>query len=306
MPSLSETVKNSGVGLRAVNGSSPLNTDIVSEDPIHINCSGYNYFDPNVNRIRIERTKGRQDYQLLYIQEGSGEFWFNNRKQILKKGTLCLFRPHVPQVYSYLNDETTISYFVHFSGSWIPKLLAPFGPQDQICFYIENALFFGETILKISRALQLHEYNYDLECAALLLDLITKLSRSVSLAPASGPQTTNAFAPALNVMNNQYRKTLSIEEYAELCGMSTYYFVRKFKEHTGFSPHFYLIKVRMERAKEFLLTTNMNVSEISYSVGYDNPLYFSRMFKKYTGVSPVNFRKQVTTPQLFMEDTDAE
>ena len=302
MSVISETVKSSGVGLRVVNGTNPLNSEYVSDEPIHVNSCGYNFFDPSINRVQIARSKGRLDYQLLYIQEGSGEFLLNGKMEVLKKGSLCFFRPHVPQIYSYSNDETTIAYWVHFSGSWAPQILDSLSTAEQAVYQIENGLFFSEAILKISRELQVHDYNYDLVCASLLLELITKISRSVNLTPAPNTQIGNAFAPALNIMNNQYQRDLSIDEYADLCGMSTYYFVRKFKEFTGYSPHFYVIKVRMERAKEFLLTTNMNISEISYAVGYDNPLYFSRMFKKYTGSSPVNFRKQINAPLLYVEE----
>jgi len=72
----------------------------------------------------------------------------------------------------------------------------------------------------------------------------------------------------------------------------------------GYSPHAYLIKVRLERAKELLITTSFNVSEISFAVGYENPLYFSRMFKKYTGVSPANYKKQMSAPVIFVEEHD--
>lgn len=46
----------------------------------------------------------------------------------------------------------------------------------------------------------------------------------------------------------------------------------------------------MERAKHLLLSSNLSISEISFSIGYENPLYFSRLFRKYTGSSPTEFR----------------
>ena len=303
MAAIIETVKNSGLGLRIVNGSNPMESEFVSDAPVHINSCGYNLFNPNINRVQISRPRGRLDYQMIYIQEGSGEFLLNNRNQILSKGTLVLFRPHTPQVYSFFNDETTLAYFVHFTGTEIPSLLETLGPPEQSTYTVENAMFFSEAILKISRELQVHDQNYELMCASILVELFVRLSRSIHMnSDAESNENTNAFAPALNIMNNQYQKDLSIDDYAELCGMSSYYFVRKFKEHTGFSPHNYLIQVRMERAKEYLVSTTMNISEISYSVGYDNPLYFSRMFRKYTGFSPTTYRKQTSTPIAALEE----
>ena len=302
MPAIIETIKNSGLGLRIVNGSNPMDSEFVSDAPVHINSCGYNLFNPNINRVQISRPRGRLDYQMIYIQEGGGEFLLNNRTQVLEKGTLVIFRPHTPQVYSFFNDETTLAYFVHFSGTEIPNLLETLGPPDQLTFKIDNALFFSEAVLKISRELQVHDKSYELMCSSILTELFVRLSRAIHLDAESDNNSPNAFAPALNIMNNQFQKDLSISDYAELCGMSSYYFVRKFKEHTGFSPHNYLIQVRMERAKEYLVSTTMNISEISYAVGYDNPLYFSRMFRKYTGFSPTTYRKQTSTPIAALEE----
>ena len=303
MGAIIETIKNSGLGLRIVNASNPMDSEFVSDAPIHVNSCGYNLFNPNINRVQISRPRGRLDYQMIYIQEGSGEFLLNNRNQVLEKGTLVIFRPFTPQIYSFFNNETTLAYFVHFTGTEVPELLNTLGSPDQCTFSIENAMFFSEAILKISRELQVHDKNYEMMCSSILIELFVRLSRSIHLdSDSRNADNSNAFAPALNIMNNQFQKDLSIDDYAELCGMSSYYFVRKFKEHTGFSPHNYLIQVRMERAKEYLVSTTMNISEISYSVGYDNPLYFSRMFRKYTGFSPTTYRKQTSTPIAALEE----
>ncbi|GEM_PF-3810512 len=230
MPIVSQTEKNIGIGLRIVNGTNPFNSDYVSSDPIHINSCGYNLFDPSIKRVEISRPAGRLDYQLIYIQEGKGDFIIQGKKQVLSAGSLILYTPGTPQVYSFHNSERTISYFIHFTGEWIPELLKTISSDNHMVFSLENGLFFSDCILKIYRELQLHAYNYDLMCASTFVELITTISRSIKTYSVQLEQTDNAFAPALHIMNNQFHKDLSIEEYADLCGMSPYYFVHKFKE----------------------------------------------------------------------------
>ena len=75
--------------------------------------------------------------------------------------------------------------------------------------------------------------------------------------------------------------------------MSTSWFIRGFKEYTGFTPMQYILSVRIANAQGLLETTDYNVSEISRIVGYDNPLYFSRIFRKQCGVSPSDFRRRL-------------
>ena len=74
------------------------------------------------------------------------------------------------------------------------------------------------------------------------------------------------------------------------CGLSEYHFIHLFREYTGFSPHAYVTRLRLDKAKDLMVSTTMNISEIAFAVGYANPLYFSRLFKRHTGLSPSRFR----------------
>ncbi len=86
---------------------------------------------------------------------------------------------------------------------------------------------------------------------------------------------------------------LELEKVANNFGLSVYYFSRTFKEVTGINFSEYVNKCRIDIAKELLSTGEMNVKEVCYKVGYNDPNYFSKVFKKYEGVSPVNFKAVV-------------
>ena len=64
-----------------------------------------------------------------------------------------------------------------------------------------------------------------------------------------------------------------------------------FKRMLDLSPKDYIVYYRMERAKEFLQDARLPVGSIAYSVGYRDPLTFSKMFKLKTGLSPTEYRK---------------
>ncbi len=67
-------------------------------------------------------------------------------------------------------------------------------------------------------------------------------------------------------------------------------FRRRFKVETGLSPNQYFIKIKMEKAKEMLIYTNLEIKEIAIKLGFDDPYYFSRIFKEKVNLSPVKFR----------------
>lgn len=84
---------------------------------------------------------------------------------------------------------------------------------------------------------------------------------------------------------------ISVSAAAALVNMSESYFSHLFKKETGSSFVDYVNSVRIERAKQLLLQTNLKIYEIADRVGVDNANYFSLLFKKMTGVSPADFRK---------------
>ena len=77
------------------------------------------------------------------------------------------------------------------------------------------------------------------------------------------------------------------QSYTYPCGRQTEaYFIHLFKNVTGLSPQEYKTCIVMEKAKELLTETTLNVTGVANHLGYTDSLYFSRVFKKHTGHSP--------------------
>ena len=85
---------------------------------------------------------------------------------------------------------------------------------------------------------------------------------------------------------------LSVDKVAGLLRMGRTVFYKKVRGVTGYTPNDYIRVIRMRRASELLKEGEMNVSEIAYAVGFDNPYYFSKCFKAQFGVPPSQYAKQ--------------
>ena len=83
---------------------------------------------------------------------------------------------------------------------------------------------------------------------------------------------------------------MSLNRVADTVGMSPNHFSSIFSQEMGMTFIEYLIRQRMEKAKELLRTTQMRSSEVAYRVGYRDPHYFSSTFKKMQGVTPKEYR----------------
>jgi AraC-like DNA-binding protein len=78
---------------------------------------------------------------------------------------------------------------------------------------------------------------------------------------------------------------------AKKMNMSEVQLYRKIKALTDRSTAIFIRSVRLAKGKELLQTTHLNVSEIAYEVGFDDPNYFSRTFSQEFGVAPSDVRK---------------
>ena len=83
-----------------------------------------------------------------------------------------------------------------------------------------------------------------------------------------------------------------VEKIAEIVDISRSQLYRAFMDKYGASPKAYIDTLRIDLAKKLLTRSEMTVAEVSYSVGFMEPLYFSTAFKKSTGISPTEFKKK--------------
>jgi len=87
-------------------------------------------------------------------------------------------------------------------------------------------------------------------------------------------------------------KNIGLTELAALAKMSPRYFLQIFKKSTGTTPHKFVIRTRIERAKELLLLEKMNIAQIAQYVGFANQSHLNLHFKRLIGVTPKQFQKK--------------
>lgn len=88
------------------------------------------------------------------------------------------------------------------------------------------------------------------------------------------------------LIEQQPQKTFAVSDLAKRVNLSESYFRRLFKQITGYTPVQYQHWVKVNLAKDLLLSGQCNVSEAAFQLGFDNVYYFSRLFKRVAGISP--------------------
>ncbi|MEM8908087.1 MAG: AraC family transcriptional regulator, partial [Bacteroidota bacterium] len=119
------------------------------------------------------------------------------------------------------------------------------------------------------------------------MELIDKLHPD-----ATPPHTPERIQLVQRFLLQQYHRSITLAEVAELASMNKTSFCRYFKECTRKTFSQYLNELRIDYACKLLLEGTFSVSRIGYEVGYNNVPYFLRQFKKIKGLSPKQYRNQ--------------
>lgn len=110
----------------------------------------------------------------------------------------------------------------------------------------------------------------------------------------------SAVERAISIMWDRYNEPLSLDAMADSAYLSRFYFSRLFRSTTGTSPGRFLTAIRLYKAKNLLLETDMSVTDIAYDVGYNSLGTFISRFTRSVGISPARYRwlAQHGIPQL--------
>ena len=100
---------------------------------------------------------------------------------------------------------------------------------------------------------------------------------------------------------------LSLDELAECVGLSTAHFARMFRKSTGQTPHQFVLRRRLERAKEMLRAPDARVLDVAVACGFKTQQHFAQVFRDVCGVSPTDYRQDlVSSAATDSQDADVE
>ncbi len=126
-----------------------------------------------------------------------------------------------------------------------------------------------------------------------LVEMFTAGQDVTSIA-ASGIVWPSEFTRVVDFIEDRLKDDLSLQELADVAGMSVFHFARRFKEAIGKSPHAFVMERRVERAKTLLSSCSLSLVDIAAETGFSSQAYFTTAFKKRTGITPGRFRKDAS------------
>ncbi len=222
------------------------------------------------------------NHHFILTLSGMGKFTVRDKNYSSNKGKLLFIRKGVPYSYTPITDDWHVC-FITFNGSSADKLLNHYGFGDADYFDDE---YLSDLLISICNSAD--EKIDEEQLSNLLYDFLNE----------TGAAVFNIFLPKplvkakRHIIKNYTRASLNINEIIEVSGTSATKLFKMFKQMELVTPAQFLINIRMNHAKDLLLSTVYNVTDIAQTVGYETANYFSSAFRHHVGMSPLEYRKK--------------
>ena len=272
----------------------------------------YGDFNPHLLYIgkKVPEVSGEDhshDYlELTYILSGKARYYIEGKEYLLQPGDLLVGNPGLVHRFELREGEKPpvevyigLSNF-HFQDMPPQSLILPDGAPVLQC-KAELKQDLNQLVQTMISETKIQQSGQYFMIKAYMVQMLVLILRQIY---GEEKQENHGFVfesrskgyvvkRIIAYMNENYASHISLDQIAANMYLSPVYISKIFKEETGESPIRYLIKIRLEKAKEILEKENCgSVRNVSLAVGYEDVYYFSKLFKKYYGIAPVYYKRQ--------------
>ena len=223
----------------------------------------------------------------------------------LTQGWTILIPANMGHSYGADTDTPWSIWWAHFTGSeakaYIKALNAT--PESPM-LYIRDSMVVNRLFEDVYSHAQHGHSDKD------LLGISTSFARLLGMLNAEQSphnirlrHAQDKILASIEFMQSNISRTVTLAEMAKSSGLSVPHYCNLFSRQTNTSPGMFIIRLKMQKACELLLTTDLQISEISSRIGYEDQFYFSRIFSRTIGASPSAYRK--TYSQKHKKRTDS-
>jgi len=178
----------------------------------------------------------------------------------------------------------------HLFLSALPSLIHIRNPADQeLCWLTQIIAMLGyETSNQLQGRTAIVQHLVEVMFAHLIRAYVRQNNSDACILKAMADQK---IGKCLNAIHQDVASAWTIEQLAQISGMSRTAFISRFQQLSGFNPGDYLTQLRMLKAQRLLPLSDSGLVDIAIQVGYQSEAAFSKAFKRFAGISPGAYKK---------------
>lgn len=215
-------------------------------------------------------------YELIFVLSGTVYINEDNVDYQLKKNEILLLSPTAHH-FGYKKSSDTSFFWIHFTGD------APINVNMKYQMLSDT---YNLSLL-FKQLLHYQSDNQTAEC----LNYITRLILIEVFSLRSNNNSNKIVAEVAAWVSSNKDSLITVEQVSEHFGYNTDYISRLFKMHYGKKLKEYINDVKASYIKQLLLTSNLSLTDVAYSTGFEDYKYFLKFFKYHEGVTPSQFLK---------------
>ena len=247
---------------------------------------------PKARHHYRERTHGIDQHILIYCTEGKGRVQIREEKYILNPGDFILIPANTMHHYSADDGNPWTIYWVHFKGEIADKIIETFLQKNEqfkgTIYYQDSRIHLFEDIYSnLEMGYSSANLSYVNMC---LPHFLATFVFNEQYNITDKKQKNDTINCCIAFMQKNIDKMLSLKSLSDCVHLSASHFSFIFRKKTGFSPIQYFNQLKVQKACQYLLFTDLRIKEIADKLGMEDPYYFSRMFTKIMGMSPAAYR----------------
>ena len=250
-------------------------------------------FFPHASSHRRERAAGVDQAIFIYCCKGRGWCELGGSSHVIKPNELLVVPSDTAHAYGADASQPWSIFWFHAQGELLGDYLRELNvsieqPVIRLGASPQVTALFEELLEQVEQGYT----KLQMLCAAQTLShLLAVIILEHCSADQRQPSLPQKIAQTIAYMKQHLDRTLQLEALASIAGLSRSRYVELFRRQTGYAPIDYFIRLRMHRACQLLDTTDMSVKAIAATLGYEDPLYFSRLFRKVNERPPLEYRR---------------
>ncbi len=228
---------------------------------------------------------------LIYCIDGKGWCEINKHRFEVMPNEFFILPQNIEHAYASTEQNPWSIYWIYIEGDSLIELNNLQVVQKNLKpIYIKSNSDILPLFIKMYKTLELGYSIDNLLFANMCLSEFISLFIYNARHYESTLDKTDCIDNAILFMKQQINENISLSELSKINNYSVSRFSNLFKQKTGYAPIDYFLQMKMQKACQQLDFTNLSIKEIAFSMGFEDPYYFSKRFKNIIGMSPKKYR----------------